>query len=62
MSNASAKNFGSYSNSCHAMGHPQSCAFSLRAFETGGAGSSEGDPFYTPTNVQCMSAFPYHFL
>ena len=27
-----------------------------------GSGSSEGDPFCTPTDFQCMSAFPWHFL
>ena len=44
------------------LGHPQNCAFSLRASEMGGSGSSERDLFCTPTDVQCMSPFSYHFL
>ena len=42
--------------------HPENCAFGLCAFEMGGSGSSGEDPFCTPTDVQCMPAFPYNFL
>ena len=47
------------------VGHPQNRAFSLLAFEMGGSGSSEGDPFCTSTDVLCMSvslSFPMRFL
>ena len=33
------------------LGHPQSCALSLRAFENLGA---QKDPVCTPTDVQCI--------
>ena len=39
------------------LGHPQNCAFSLRAFEMGGPGSSEGDP----SAPQPMSNVCQHF-
>ena len=44
--------------------HPHDCAFNLHALEMGRSDSesSQKDPFCTPTDVQCMSAFPYHFL
>ena len=47
------------------IGHPQNSAFSLRAFEMGGPGSSGRDSFCTSTDVQCVStslSFPMRFF